>query len=165
MKKIDQTRKKTRTFLELQAKNDEDFRRKTHEAEAQKRLMQHKQSLNAERHSKAIRDVRVRSSEVHSNKMNAVADFRATKNALKSQLRDSNVNTANKNHEQRHNVQMQQQLGVVRQNEYMMKKQLEARRDTNEKANHMTKQIYDYEQEAQQLEKMEADLLVKLQET
>ena len=54
---------------------------------------------------------------------------------------------------------------MVRQNEYMMKKQLDARRDGNEKANQMTKQIYDYEREAQQLEKMEADLLVKLQET
>jgi|NorSeaMetagenome_1021524.scaffolds.fasta_scaffold955746_1 hypothetical protein len=56
-------------------------------------------------------------------------------------------------------------MGVVRQNEFMMKKQLEARRGVNDKANVMSKQIYDYELEAQQLEKMEADLLVKLQET
>ena len=39
-------------------------------------------------------------------------------------------------------------MGVVRQNEYMMKKQLDARRDQNEKAGHMSRQIYDYEKEA-----------------
>ena len=31
IKKIEQTKKKTRTFLELQAKNDLDYRRKTQE--------------------------------------------------------------------------------------------------------------------------------------
>jgi len=39
MKKIDQTKRKTRTFLELQAKNDMDFRRKTNEENQNKRLM------------------------------------------------------------------------------------------------------------------------------
>ena len=33
-------------------------------------------------------------------------------------------------------------MGVVRQNEFMMKKQLEARRGVNDKANVMSKQIY-----------------------
>jgi len=60
---------------------------------------------------------------------------------------------------------MNKQVGVARQNEFMMKKQLEARRGVNDNANVMSKQIYDYELEAQQLEKMEADLLIKLQET
>ena len=83
IKKIEQTKKKTRTFLELQAKNDLEYRRKTQEENDQKRFMQHKQQMNAERHNKAMRDVRVRSSEVHNQKMSAVADFRATKNALK----------------------------------------------------------------------------------
>lgn len=46
-----------------------------------------------------------------------------------------------------------------------MKKQLDARRNVNDKTNIMSNQIYDYELEAQQLEKMEAELLVKLQET
>ena len=46
-----------------------------------------------------------------------------------------------------------------------MKKQLDARRNVNDKVNIMSSQIYDYELEAQQLEKMEAELLVKLQET
>ena len=95
MKKIEQTRKKTRTFLELQAKNDEDFRRKTQEANREKAMMANRQAMNGERHNKAIRDVRVRSSEVHSQKMNAVADFRATKNALKAQLKDNNAAKAN----------------------------------------------------------------------
>lgn len=85
-KKIEQTKKKTRTFLELQAKNDLDFRRKTQEENDSKRFMQHKQNMNAERHNKAMRDIRVRSSEVHNQKMSAVADFRATKNALKEQM-------------------------------------------------------------------------------
>ena len=42
VKKIEQTRKKTHNFLELQAKNDEEFRRKTVEDDRNKRLMQHK---------------------------------------------------------------------------------------------------------------------------
>ena len=48
--------------------------------------MQHKQNMNAERHNKAMRDIRVRSSEVHNQKMSAVADFRATKKSLKEQM-------------------------------------------------------------------------------
>ena len=92
VKKIEQTRKKTHNFLELQAKNDEEFRRKTVEDDRNKRLMQHKQSMNGEKHNKAMRDVRVRSSEVHSQKMNAVAEFRSHKNSLKQQHRATNEN-------------------------------------------------------------------------
>ena len=81
--------------------------------------------------------------------MNAVADFRATKNALKEQLRDQNANKAIANNDKRHNINMNKQMGAVRQNEFMMKKQLDARRGVNDKANIMSKEIYDYEVEAQ----------------
>ena len=60
---------------------------------------------------------------------------------------------------------MQKQLGVVKQNEFLMKKQLKARQDQNSKAFQMQEQINEYENEAAELERLEADLLVKLQET
>ena len=52
--------------------------------------MAHKQSMNAEKHNKAIRDVRIRSSEVHGQKMSAVQEFRNHKNSLKNQHRAAN---------------------------------------------------------------------------
>ena len=58
-----------------------------------------------------------------------------------------------------------QQIGVIKQNEFLVKKQLAARYDQTLKAQSFQNQIGNYEDEANYLEKMEADLLVKLQET
>ena len=57
------------------------------------------------------------------------------------------------------------QIGIIKQNEFLVKKQLAARYDQTLKAQSMQCAIGDYEDEANYLEKMEADLLVKLQET
>ncbi len=83
IKKIDQTRKKTNDFLKLQAKNDLDFRRKQEEEQRNYRMSQHKQNNTVERHAKAMRDVRVRSNEMHNTKMQTVNEFRIHKHQLK----------------------------------------------------------------------------------
>ena len=80
VKKIDQTKKKTADFLRLQARNDMSFRRKQEEEMQKRHFNQHKQNTTVERHQKAMRDVRVRSNEVHQQKMVTVHEFRQQKN-------------------------------------------------------------------------------------
>ena len=56
-------------------------------------------------------------------------------------------------------------MSIVKQNEFLMKKQYAARHDQNGKALMMQQRINDYESEAVELERMEANLLVRLQDT
>ena len=56
-------------------------------------------------------------------------------------------------------------MGYNRQNEFIQRKVAEARAGVMDNAGSMKNQIADYETEAQQLERMEAELLRKLQET
>ena len=56
-------------------------------------------------------------------------------------------------------------MGLARQNEFIRKKVQAARTNVNDNAEELKAQISNYETEAQQLERMEAELLQKLQET
>lgn len=55
--------------------------------------------------------------------------------------------------------------GLNKQNEYIKRKVAIARAEVNKDADKMKVQINDYETEAQELERLEAELLLKLQET
>ena len=59
----------------------------------------------------------------------------------------------------------QRRAGINKQNEFIKQKVAVARAEVNREADKMKKQINAYETEAQQLERMEAELLMKLQET
>ena len=60
MKKIAQTKNKTKQFMELQQKNDEDYRNKQHQAERSRINHENRALNNFEKHTKQMRDVRIR---------------------------------------------------------------------------------------------------------
>lgn len=56
----------------------------------------------------------------------------------------------------------QKRIGLQRQNEFVRKKVQDARADVNKDAENLKHQLKGYEQEAAELERLEAELLLKL---
>ena len=135
------------------------------EADRQRINHENRSLNNFEKHNKQMRDVRVRTNQHHNQKMASVNEFRHHKNQLRNTYIENKTSQIYQASEQRQNIQIGKQMGAVRQNEFMMKKCFEARREQNDKAIEMQHDIHGYEHEAQDLQKMEADLLVKLQQT
>ena len=97
--------------------------------------------------------------------MAAVEEVRRQKEQIKHNLygmREENYNNAQFRKQQIREAKSQ---GLVKQNEFIKQKRANARFDVDVKANEMTGQISAYEKESMDLERMENELLRKLQET
>ena len=77
-------------------------------------------------------------------------------------MREENYNQAQFRKQQ---IREQRAQGLAKQNDFIKRKRDFARADVDSHANVIAKQITDYEKESQDLERLENELLRKLQET
>ncbi len=77
-------------------------------------------------------------------------------------MREENYNQAQYRKQQ---IREQKQIGLQKQNDFIKMKRAIARQEVDMQANHMKHQIKDYEKESMELERLENELLRKLQET
>lgn len=165
MRKIEETKKKTRELQELQQKNDNKLLMKQRdEAQRQARLEQEK-ALQLKRKEKEKQQVFVRNENFKQQKLAAVDEVRRQKETMKHNLygmREENYNHAQFRKQQ---IREQKAHGLAKQNEFIKQKRQVARQEVDMKAHHMTNQISAYEKESMELERLENELLKKLQET
>lgn len=117
------------------------------------------------RKEKEKQQVQYRNQNFREQKLAAVDEVRRQKDSIKHNLygmREENYNHAQFKKQQ---IREQKSQGMAKQNEFIKMKRAHARQEVDLKAHAMTNQISNYEKESMELERMENELLKKLQET
>ena len=97
--------------------------------------------------------------------MAAVEEVRRQKEQMKHNLYGMREESYNHAQLRKQQIRDQKREGLAKQNAFIKNKREIARADVDTHAHHLARQINDYEKESMELERLENDLLRKLQET
>ena len=165
IKKIDETRKKTKQIQELQQRNDSVFIKRMQEEQKRRDDEERLRKVANARKELSTRDVRVKGSELTQNKLALASEVKQQKMNDKAAMLSIKAQFESEAREKSRQIIDQKRIGLQKQNEFVKKKVQEARADVKKDAEKLKNQLRDFESEAVQLERMEAELLLKLQQT
>ena len=165
IKKIDETRKKTKQIQELQQRNDSVFIKRMQEEQKRRDDEERLRKVANARKELSTRDVRVKGNELTQNKLALASEVKQQKMNDKAAMLSIKAQFESEAREKSRQIIDQKRIGLQKQNEFVKKKVQEARADVKKDAEKLKNQLKDFESEAVQLERMEAELLLKLQQT
>ena len=165
IKKIDETRKKTKQIQELQQRNDSVFIKRMQEEQKRRDDEERLRKVANARKELSTRDVRVKGNELTQNKLALASEVKQQKMNDKAAMLSIKAQFESEAREKSRQIIDQKRIGLRKQNEFVKKKVQEARADVKKDAEKLKNQLRDFESEAVQLERMEAELLLKLQQT
>ena len=165
IKKIDETRKKTKQIQELQQRNDSVFIKRMQEEQKRRDDEERLRKVANARKELSTRDVRVKGNELTQNKLALASEVKQQKMNDKAAMLSIKAQFESEAREKSRQIIDQKRIGLQKQNEFVKKKVQEARADVKKDAEKLKNQLRDFESEAVQLERMEAELLLKLQQT
>ena len=165
IKKINETRKKTEELQNLQRQNDELVIKK--QREKQRVQMEKERDLQKvlARSKVANDEVRIRNDQYFRQKKQAVMEVRRQKDNIKQNLYQQRQEQAMAAEMRKNQIKKSQYDGYQKQNEFLKKKRDYARAGVNSEANRLSNAIQNYQMEGDELEKLETELLAKLQAT
>lgn len=91
--------------------------------------------------------------------------MRRQKEAMRHNLYGMRESAYNEAQYRKQMIREAKKQGVQKQNDFILQKRAQARAEVDQHAYAITRQIQDYEKESMELERMENELLRKLQET
>lgn len=165
IKKIDETRKKTRELQDLQNKNDNKVMMRRREEQQRLQKEEADREANRKRRDKEKQELLFRNKNFRDQKLAAVEEVRRQKEMMKHNLYGMREETYNNAQFRKQQIREQKAQGLAKQNDFIKKKRDLARTEVDTAAQHITRQIGDFEKESMELERIENELLRKLQET
>ena len=163
-KKIEETKKKTYDIRLIKEENDRKYLKKLEkQREAQEAAERNR--ANMERRMKQSQDVRERRYQMFLNKRRETDEFKQQLTGLKGACVNVRREIQQQNFERKLLIRQQRERGQQKYQDFLVEKRMIALRDkANNKLAHQ-QEIYTYEQEAEDLEKLEAELLKELEVT
>lgn len=165
LKKIADTKNKTKQIRDLQAKNDEAFKQKLIEHEKSKIQEEQQRRSQLESRMKSQKDTNQQAHKIKEQKLQSVSEVRHLKDKARVQISDMRRRQEMELKQKHSQAEQEKRMAQVKQNEFIRNKVANARSGVTDQQQIMQSEIADFEKEAAELERMEAELLRKLQET
>ena len=117
------------------------------------------------RKAKEQTSIKIRKQTFEQQKREAVNEVKKLKEHFKNNLQGQRAENYMNAQYKKQQIHEQKKEGYRKMNEFVMRRREAARREVDNKANEYRNQIMDLEKEGDDLEKLETELLRKLQET
>lgn len=114
---------------------------------------------------KAQKDTSQMVNKVREQKLQSVHEVKTIKDKSRAELTNQRQQKEMELRARNKQIEMDRRNAAMKQNDFHRNKVVIARAQVNEQQDKIHREISDYEKEAQELERMEAELLRKLQET
>ena len=148
IKKIDETRKKTKQIQELQQRNDSVFIKRMQEEQKRRDDEERLRKVANARKELSTRDVRIKGNELTQNKLALASEVKQQKINDKAAMLSIKAQFESEAREKSRQIIDQKRIGLQKQNEFVKKKVQEARADVKKDAEKIKNQLRDFESEA-----------------
>ena len=139
IKKIEETRKKTRELQDLQNKNDNKVLARRREEQARLQKEEQDREKARQRREREKQELQLRNRNFRDQKMAAVEEVRRQKEMMKHNLYGMREESYNNAQFRKQQIREQRAQGLAKQNEFIKKKRDFARTDVDNHANHLAK--------------------------